>query len=194
MLKRDWIAAAHKWLQQADCGWPDLIFLYFGLFAFLHFSILIFLIFVFCILYTETVHYRLRPIEGVQFRFDNFGSHFICVQIFQIDFSTLLLILSAYKYFRLILRRPNEHFSISVWNFHAKETFVKQFRKEKGTSWTLLNDSYIWSKQVAQRFFQKNIHFWTDGRPSGPLHGEIGLLQKQILFCKHLCATCLLQI
>ena len=92
------------------------------------------------------LHYWLRPIEGVQFRFDNFGSHFIRVQIFQIDFSTLLLILSAYKYFRLILKRPNEHIWISVWNFHAQETFVKQFRKEKGTSWTLLNDPNIWSK------------------------------------------------
>ena len=27
------------------------------------------------------LHYWLRPIEGVQFRFDNFGSHFIRVKI-----------------------------------------------------------------------------------------------------------------
>ena len=44
---------------------------------------------------TETMHYWLRPFEGVQFRFDNLGSHFIRLQIFQIDLSTLLLILSA---------------------------------------------------------------------------------------------------
>ena len=43
------------------------------------------------------VHYRLRPIKGGQFRLVNFASHFIRVQIFQIDF---LLILSASKYFR----------------------------------------------------------------------------------------------
>ena len=117
----------------------------------------------------STFHYGLRPIEGVQFRFDNFDSHFIRVQIFQIDFSTLLLILSAYKYFRLILKRPNEHFSISVWHFHAKETFMKQFMKEKRTSWTLLNDYHIWSKQVAQRFLQNNICFFRS--PISPWRG-----------------------
>ena len=104
------------------------------------------------ILICNTLHYWLRPIEGVQFRFDNFGSHFIRVQIFQIDFSTLLLILSAFKYFRLILKRPNEHFSISFSHYHAIETFVQQLRKEKGTSWTLLNDPNIWSKQVVRRY------------------------------------------
>ena len=43
------------------------------------------------------MHYRLSSIKGVPFRFANFASHFISVQIFQIDFP---LILSAYKYFR----------------------------------------------------------------------------------------------
>ena len=43
----------------------------------------------------ETLHYWLRPIEGVQFRFDNLVFHFIRVQIFQIDF--LPLIFYAYK-------------------------------------------------------------------------------------------------
>ena len=32
----------------------------------------------------HTLHYWLRPFEGVQFRFDNLGSHFILVQIFHI--------------------------------------------------------------------------------------------------------------
>ena len=32
----------------------------------------------------RTLHYWLRPFEGVQFRFDNLGSHFILVQIFHI--------------------------------------------------------------------------------------------------------------
>ena len=41
------------------------------------------------------VHYRLSSIKGVRFRFANFASHFIRVQIFQIDFS---LILSTSKF------------------------------------------------------------------------------------------------
>ena len=45
------------------------------------------------------LHYRLRPIESVQFRFDNLGSHFIRVLIFQIDFLLTPSILSASKYF-----------------------------------------------------------------------------------------------
>ena len=45
----------------------------------------------------QPLHYRLSSIKGVRFRFANFASHFIRVQIFQIDFS---LILSTSKYFR----------------------------------------------------------------------------------------------
>ena len=103
--------------------------------------------------------YWLRPIEGVQFGFDNFDSHFIRVQIFQIDFSTLLLILSASKYFRLILKGPNEHFSSSFSHYHAIETVVHQLRKDRGTSLTLLNDPNIWGKQVAQRYLQNNLRY-----------------------------------
>ena len=36
------------------------------------------------------LHYWLRPIKGVHFRFANFASHFIRVQIFQIDFPLIL--------------------------------------------------------------------------------------------------------
>ena len=49
-------------------------------------------------------HYRLRPIKEVQFGFAHFMSHFIRVQIFQIDFP---LILSASKFFR--------YFSLSIY-------------------------------------------------------------------------------
>ena len=38
----------------------------------------------------DTLHYWLRPIKGGQFRLGNFASHFICVQIFQIDFPLIL--------------------------------------------------------------------------------------------------------
>ena len=37
-----------------------------------------------------SMHYRLRSIEGGQFRLVNFASHFIRVQIFQIDFPLIL--------------------------------------------------------------------------------------------------------
>ena len=47
----------------------------------------------------DTLHYRLRSIKEVQFGFAHFVSHFIRVQIFQIEFP---LILSASKYFRWI--------------------------------------------------------------------------------------------
>ena len=62
------------------------------------------------------MHYWVRPIKGVHFRFANFASHFIRVQIFQIDFP---LILSASKYFRYIslsfyiCRGQNKHFSMN---------------------------------------------------------------------------------
>ena len=36
------------------------------------------------------MHYRLRPIERGKLVFRNFTSHFICVQIFQIDFALIL--------------------------------------------------------------------------------------------------------
>ena len=38
----------------------------------------------------ESMHYCLRPIKGVHFGFANFASHFIRVQIFQIDFPLIL--------------------------------------------------------------------------------------------------------
>ena len=45
----------------------------------------------------NTMHYRARAIKEGQFRFANLASHFIRIQIFQID---LPPILSASKYFR----------------------------------------------------------------------------------------------
>ena len=61
------------------------------------------------------LHYWLRPIKSGQLRFWNFGSHFIRVQIFQIDLSTLPLILSVSKYFRYICGGRNEHLLISLF-------------------------------------------------------------------------------
>ena len=71
----------------------------------------------------------------------------------------MLLISSASKYFRLILEGPNEHVSISFSHYHAIETVVHQLRKDRGTSWTLLNDPNIWGKQVAQRYLQNNLRY-----------------------------------
>ena len=45
----------------------------------------------------HTMHYRARAIKEGRFRFANLASHFIRIQIFQID---LPPILSASKYFR----------------------------------------------------------------------------------------------
>ena len=75
----------------------------------------------------NAMHYRLRPIKWGQFRFSNFPSHFISVQIFQIDLSTLPLILSVSKYFRYAFRTQNESFSSST-------AIIKQLGEEKGTS------------------------------------------------------------
>ena len=63
---------------------------------------------------SPAMHYWLRPIGSGQLVFQNFASIFIFIQIFQIDFSTLPFILSASNYFRYILSRRNEHFSISM--------------------------------------------------------------------------------
>ena len=63
---------------------------------------------------SESMHYRLRLIESVHQRFLNFASHFICLQIFQIGFSTERLILSASKYSRYIFRGRNAQFSIGT--------------------------------------------------------------------------------
>ena len=103
------------------------------------------------------MHYWLRPIEGVQFRFDNFGSHFIRVQIFQIDFSTLPLILSAFKYFRMILKRPNEHFSISLFNLQC---ICQTTQEGKGTSWSFLNYPNIWLRYLVQGYLENNICYF----------------------------------
>ena len=51
----------------------------------------------------EALHNWLRPIKCSQLRFWNFGSHFMSVQIFQIDILTLPLILTCPKYFRCSL-------------------------------------------------------------------------------------------
>ena len=74
------------------------------------------------------MHYWLRPIKGVHFRFANIASHFIRFQIFQIDFP---LILSASKYFRYIslsfyiCRGQIEHFLIkSIRKKRRNELFL----------------------------------------------------------------------
>ena len=77
------------------------------------------------------MHYRLRPIKRGQFRFANFASHFISVQIFQIDFSALSLIFFCIQIFQIDFRGRNEHSSIYISHYHAIDTFVNQ---QKGTS------------------------------------------------------------
>ena len=65
---------------------------------------------------SQSMHYGKVSMGGATFRILNFASHFICVQIFQIDFP---LIISASKYFRqislsfYICRGQNEQPAIS---------------------------------------------------------------------------------
>ena len=62
--------------------------------------------------------YLSKPLEtlerGVPFWVMNFASHFFCVQIFQIDLSALLLILSVSKYSRYICGGRNEWLSVML--------------------------------------------------------------------------------
>ena len=87
----------------------------------------------------DSLHHRLRPIDGGQFRFP---SHFIRIQIFQINFP-LILYLKGTKW-----------------------TLLNQLSKEKGTSWPFLNDTYIWRKQLVHRYLQNNICYFR--RPISP--------------------------
>ena len=86
-----------------------------------------------------SLHYWLRPIESVQFRFDILGSHFIRVQIFQIDFLLTPSILSASKYFRYSCRWQNELFSVSLSVIIIQWKNLNYWRREKGTTWTMFN-------------------------------------------------------
>ena len=74
---------------------------------------------------------------GVTFRFANFASQFIRVQIFQIDFSTLPLILSVSKYFRYICGGRNEHLLIPLFriissNYELLTFLIFPLKKLKG--------------------------------------------------------------
>ena len=85
--------------------------------------------------------------KEVQFGFAHFMSHFIRVQIFQIDFPPIL---SAFKYFRYnylafyICRGQNEHFSI---NLVRKKWRVEPF----------LNETNFWCKELVHRYLENNI-------------------------------------
>ena len=63
-------------------------------------------------------HPSFYPCPNISDRFSPQASHFIRIQIFQI----------------CIFRRRDEHFSTFISHLYAKETFVNQLRKEKGTS------------------------------------------------------------
>ena len=86
-----------------------------------------------------SMHYRLRPIEGIHFRFANFAPHFIRVQIFQIDFLLTPSILSASKYFRYSCRGQNELFSVSLSVIIVRWKNLNYCRRKKGTGWTMFN-------------------------------------------------------
>ena len=103
---------------------------------------------------TKTVHYRLRPIKRGQFRFSNFPSHFISVQIFQINFSTLPLILFVSKYFRYVFRTRNEIFFFFYWPLSNNSG------RKKGRVEPHLSYPYFWGKQLVHRYLQNNICYF----------------------------------
>ena len=84
------------------------------------------------------MHSSLKPIKSSQLGFQNNASHFFFIQIFQIDFSTLPLILSASNYFRYIFlsfyicRGQNEHFSINSMRKKGRVEGVKYFTQITG--------------------------------------------------------------
>ena len=77
-------------------------------------------------MFVLSLHYWLRPIESVQFRFANLGSHFIRVQIFQIDFLLTPFILSASKYFRYSCRGQNE-LLMTILIYHSLLQYYNKF-------------------------------------------------------------------
>ena len=69
------------------------------------------------------------------------------------------LILSPSKYFRMILRRPNEHFQfLSAIIMLYK--YLSNHSVRMGTRWTLLNHTYIWRKQLLHWYLQNNICYF----------------------------------
>ena len=88
-------------------------------------------------------HYRLRLIESVHQRFLEFASHFICLQIFQIDFSAEYLILSASKYSRYNFWGRNAQFFIGT-------------RQEKGQV-ECLWEFQIFSPEIIAQIFEEKI-------------------------------------
>ena len=108
----------------------------------------------------STLHYRLRLIESGNQRFLNFASHFICLQIFQIDFSAKRLILSASKYSRYILGDEMHNYSLELSRKRVElnvcESF-KYFTKE------------LWCKYLKKIFAILKVRF----------HHERGLSQSR---------------
>ena len=91
---------------------------------------------------------------------DRFTSHFIRVQIFQIDFPPIL---SSSKYFRYICWGRNEHFD-SISHNHVQGQFWSYtiHIKEKGASWTLLIIiTNVWLWHLVKGYLENNIcYFW----------------------------------
>ena len=101
------------------------------------------------------LHYGWRSIEGGQFRLVNFATHFIRVQIFQIDFPPILSAFNYFKYNSLSFyncRGQNEHFSInSVRNkgrvelcqiFHSSNWCTKHQFQLSNTNFTMKSASF----------------------------------------------------
>ena len=102
-----------------------------------------------------SLHYRWRLIDSGHQRFLDFASHFICLQIFQIGFSTERLILSVSKYSRYIFSGRNAQFSIGT-------------KQEKGRVECLWEFQIFYQGIIAQ-IFGKNICYFKS--PISPWRG-----------------------
>ena len=93
------------------------------------------------------MHYRLKAIKGVLFGVVNIASHFICIQLFQMEISALPLILFASKYSRYNFRGWNEQFQITT-------------KAWKGPSWTFFMILRYFTQELLPKYFQKDIYYF----------------------------------
>ena len=93
------------------------------------------------------MHYGLRLIERRQQESWNFISHFMHIQIFQMEISSLSLILIAPKYSRQICRGRNKYISIFLFNFTVK-------CKKKGDE---LNSVKYFTQKLVRRYLHRTI-------------------------------------
>ena len=104
--------------------------------------------------------YWFRPIESGQLGFWNLTSHFIFIQIFQRDFSTLPLILTVSNYYRYICWGQNEYLLKMHWPLSCYRNICQRTQEGKGDE---LNPTkrylYLTEATCAQIFTNQYLFF-----------------------------------